>query len=177
MDTGAAIALTLVGGIVLAVIVTLIIAKLKGKIDLRIENKPFHAGEAMQGTIIIHAHKHIDAEHLRVSLLCETSNEKGQQKTSATIYRENKDLFGPRPIAAGSKVETRFSFTVPMEVDVAKHMGLPALSVAGMGSMASLTPRIAGGINVWRLEVHLAAKGVDLYHRRAVTVVGAAIKG
>lgn len=173
MDAGAAIALTLVGATVVGVAAAVVLSKLKGKIEVKLEDRPYKSGEAVQGAIIIHAHKYIEAERLTVSLKCQTRSDRDKKAGWTTVYSEPKELFGQRPIAAGGKVEARFSFTVPLEVDVAKQWGIPDISIAGIRSQTYLRAQIQWAQQVqWLLEVHLAAKGLDLYHNKAVVIQG-----
>lgn len=171
MDTGAAIVLAVFVAIVVGIITTIILAKLKGKLELRFDNRPYRAGESINGTVIVHANKHIEAERLTASLVCVVYDGRNKKQSHHSVYREKKELFGPRPIAEGGRVEARFGLVLPQALAPGEGLQLP--NVAGVEVSRFLTAGIAGGKQSWYIELHLAAKGVDLYHRQGIVIEGA----
>lgn len=160
--------------IVAAVIVAFVMygraRRARGSIEMALPKSDFELGETIHGRVDIHAKQPIEAERLVVTLtateITETVKDGKTTSSSKQVHRGEHVLEGARSYAAGTRETREFEIAVPAPK--------PAPEPPATGNKAAFAKLAAmAGPKVrlqWRLEVRLAAKGIDLATARSITV-------
>ena len=160
--------------VVAAVIVAFVVygraRRARGSIELSLPKSDFEPGETIHGRVDVHAKQPIEAERLVVTLtaneITETVKEGKTTSASKQVFRGERVLDDARSYAAGARETHDFDIELPDR----KPTPTPASS-GGSAKSASLKSKAHPQTRLqWRLEVRLAAKGIDLVTARPLTV-------
>lgn len=158
--------LIVVGAVIVAAVGYGMARRARGSIELSLPKTDFEPGETIHGSFVVLTKQAIEAERLVVTLtateVTETVKDGKTSSSSRQVLREERVLEQARAYAAGARETREFDIALPTPEPA------PAVGHAGIGQLKSLRrPRTR---LVWRLEVRLAAKGIDLVTAKPVTV-------
>ena len=159
-----------IAAVVIAVIVYLLMAHLKGKIDLTLPKTSFQPGEVIQGRFSLLAKKPISGNRLVVRLTAReevrrTNRDGKTSRHSREIYRDEKVLDGVSRYDAGYQKDYSFELTAPRD-NRQQQDSLLFQSLRLLGSALSGERRRID----WRVTVCLDAQGIDISDSQKVYI-------
>ena len=141
---------------------------LKGNIKLELAQTSIPADEPVRGSFVVTAKKAIEGNRLFVALIAqETKKWKEGDETKTEkheIYRDEKQIEGPRQYPAGEVTTHQFELVRPASEEESQPQGTAGKALAfGMSMLSNKTTQVN-----WYVEVRLDAKGIDLYTSQQV---------
>jgi len=167
---GAVWILIIVAVVVLAFVGYGMARRARGSIELSLPKTAFEPGETLRGSFVLHTKKPIEAQRLVVSLtateVTETTQDGKRRSRSQQVFRDERVLEEARAYAADTRETHEFEIDVP-NPEQPEALGSPVAGAAfaAMRAMSRTRTRLR-----WRLEVRLAAKGIDLVAAKQVSV-------
>jgi len=167
---GAVWILIIVAVLVLAFVGYGMARRARGSIELSLPKTAFEPGETIRGSFVLHAKQPIEARRLVVSLtateVTKTTEDGKTKSRSRQAFRDERVLADERAYAAETRETHEFEIDVP-NPERPEALGSP---VAG-AAFAALRAMSRSRTHLrWRLEVRLAAKGIDLVAAKQVSV-------
>ena len=142
----------------------------RGSIELSLPKTAFEPGETIHGSFVLHTKKPIEAQRLVVTLtateVTQTTEDGKTKSRSRQAFRDERILADARAYPAETRETHEFEIDVPdpeTPEAPASPVGRAALSALKAMSRSKTHLR-------WRLEVRLAAKGIDLVTSKQVSV-------
>jgi hypothetical protein len=170
MDTALLILIGILATIVIISIVVFVLRRMKGTIEIKLENYQVSSGENINGNVLLKLKKDVEGNELVVSLIGET------KKKSTHISRDGKR-------STDYSNERVFEFNLPIDIKKTYNVGEKnyPFSIKTPKSTEDITPKLKGVAETifksitalsgtgapirWFVQAHLDAKGVDLYSK------------
>ena len=163
MDTAATLILVVVGGAFATVGGMWIARKMKGSIEIQLDNKSAIPGDAFKGEINIAFKKAMQSNHLAIDIIAQEEIREfhdGKYKTRyRELYRETKRLERSKTYHAGENISYPFEIDAPQMGGVTSGKVGKALDM--LNTVASAFMQRDRTLN-WSLEARLDAPGLDL---------------
>jgi len=162
-------------GVIVAIfallIITFMLKKMKGSIQIIPDKYNFSSGESINGKLILKLKKPVHARNLVIGLKCEriernsqnSSNRSQPKTTHTTLFDFNQPLEGEKDYASSEYIYT-FSINLPKD-ELPKLQGITAMLVKSAQILMGQTYSVK-----WYLYAELQCDGLNLSQKVQVNV-------